>query len=928
MSNDSASEKTSTVQEPVSTEEKWVTPLHLAAQGRIGELQEWLKASQKVDEVIEHTPFPEPVSLLMVASLAGQEEICSLLLNKGADARICSVSRQTALHFAAKSTVNIVKKLINANADPNANNCNGVTPLIIATFHNKLDNVKALLEADAGIRISDIRGQTALHYAVYKNDTDVLRTLASADRGFYLSQLHSLLRLAVLTSNYKIAQMLVDEGADVLQKDTVYQVTALELCFMKHNIAMREFAIRHLKSLSHIDHLCNLVKDFPQISDKYKPAAAMCLEKMCLETKVISSESREYIMCQLTDLIKTNVHETEHFIAAIYWLCSKPDKEFPRPLMENLCSTLMSVFAQLTSSCLPFAYGILVQLQQSQCGQQIVASLTIPEISEEVIAFSETLQETDLSKVLKSYHSRTDRKDETSAVPCQSEKAPFEQGSTAAGENATQIMNGMDNDTIPRPANREATPTSHNTQPSSIKNEEKVSLKKHKKKKTHKGNSASGVCGNTSSPQLVFDISNTPGTKRPWHSKSERWQEKLKELANLEDSKVIKLGSLNIACKKSFLIAKGSNDTEVYLGLRKDGTEVAVKRMPVSNFKFLKNECQCLRLSKLESPFIVNYMDFEEDNKFGYLALELCEYTLEEYLQIMPPAKINSKEILQQIFKGLKVLHSQGTKILHRDLKPQNVLIDVRGAARLADFGISRCIPQDQSILYTMVAGSKYWRAHETIEGTTSEGSAPYKTSSDIQVAGMLAYYVLSRGHHPFEDSTAGIEMNILDGKYSLDHVTDEVAKDLVERMISKSPKDRPKITQVLNHPYFWDKSKRLQYLVKVGNQEKIYKKTSSKKIEDPELLDLKSRETGRSFQDWKSKVPEQLRTLMRPLIYNDSTVGLLRFIRNLHEHRSEEAQTMEVFETFPDLFIQVYKFAETYKWNSHFTLKTFFEGE
>ena len=68
----------------------------------------------------------------------------------------------------------------------------------------------------------------------------------------------------------------------------------------------------------------------------------------------------------------------------------------------------------------------------------------------------------------------------------------------------------------------------------------------------------------------------------------------------------------------------------------------------------------------------------------------------------------------------------------------------------------------------------------------------------------MLVHYILSDGHHPFGRANR-VEVNIMDGKYSLQRITDVEAEDLIKGMIPKDPKQRLTIKEAVEHPYFWD---------------------------------------------------------------------------------------------------------------------------
>ncbi|XP_048048563.1 sensor for unfolded proteins in the ER ire1-like [Megalobrama amblycephala] len=417
----------------------------------------------------------------------------------------------------------------------------------------------------------------------------------------------------------------------------------------------------------------------------------------------------------------------------------------------------------------------------------------------------------------------------------------------------------------------------------------------------------------------------TSKISKRWYQTSRRWRPKLEKLANMDISHTIKVGNITLVPHEEFRIAKGSDGTEVFLGLRDDGREVAVKRMNKSNYLLLRNEEEFLRLPQLESSSIVQYVDFAEDDNFGYLALHLCEYTLEEYIREHLPDNSSEKtlvlkKLVKEVLCSLQVLHQPKTNILHRDIKPQNVLIDIHEKARLSDFGISRRMAISQTTLQTSIAGTRCWKAKEALVENDNIG---YKKSSDIQVAGMLVYYILSGGHHPFGRGPY-CEINILEGNYSLEHLDDLVAKDLVEWMINETPDKRPTVEQTLAHPFFWTDERRVEYMKKVGNQKEA---ENCRKVDAVLLRTIEKHTEGKSFSEWKTKLPRELVQKLdgKKKPYPGNLLGLLRFIRNLHEHYPEEAKHINLMATFPDLFGCVFKLAKERGWNSRTTLEKFF---
>ncbi|KAF5890965.1 serine/threonine-protein kinase/endoribonuclease ire-1-like isoform X1, partial [Clarias magur] len=369
--------------------------------------------------------------------------------------------------------------------------------------------------------------------------------------------------------------------------------------------------------------------------------------------------------------------------------------------------------------------------------------------------------------------------------------------------------------------------------------------------------------------QRVDNKTNTK-LKERWLKNSNKYRTKFQELIEDPDLKILGNGKLFLCTKSKYKIGSGAEGTQVYIGMRNDGTEVAVKRMVKDDNKQLKDEMNVLRDPRLEHKNIVRYLDFSEDQDFVYLCLQLCECDFEEYKKTRGLDQDALKKVMKDVLLGLQVLHN--AQIIHRDLKPWNILIDVGGNARLADFGISRMINQDASTVHTSRAGTRGWEAAEILKGNT-DGTHGYKTSTDIQVAGMVMYYILSGGKHPFGTGYE-TEENIRKGNYQLDETTDVEAKDLIEKMIAHEPKARLSINEAVEHPYFWDDKGRDGFLRDIGDKKPVQKyKEVDAKLQ--EALGKYAR-----FSDWKSKIEEKCDPKLP-----DDLLGLLRFLRNRLVH-------------------------------------------
>jgi serine/threonine protein kinase len=177
------------------------------------------------------------------------------------------------------------------------------------------------------------------------------------------------------------------------------------------------------------------------------------------------------------------------------------------------------------------------------------------------------------------------------------------------------------------------------------------------------------------------------------------WRSQAKNEHLNKDWKITIINDNGVCFREDFVIGSGSYGTKVYVCLGSDGIERAIKRLPKDVCKLLKNERDILTSPNVvESPRVVNYHFYDDrsDPGFGYLILNLYEQNLEEFVEkegdfITEP---RARKMISQVLEGLKALHSREPRILHRDLKPTNILIDVNGDLVLSDFGIGRFFPE------------------------------------------------------------------------------------------------------------------------------------------------------------------------------------------------------------------------------------------
>ena len=156
----------------------------------------------------------------------------------------------------------------------------------------------------------------------------------------------------------------------------------------------------------------------------------------------------------------------------------------------------------------------------------------------------------------------------------------------------------------------------------------------------------------------------------------------------------------------------------------------------------------------LSYPNVVNVFDVGEDRGVYYIVMELVEgITLKDYIN--RKGKLSVKEatsIAIQVSMGLEAAHNRG--IVHRDVKPQNIIISTDGKVKLSDFGIAKAT--SSNTISSNVMGSVHYSSPEQVRG----GYSDYK--SDIYSLGITLYEMVT-GRVPFDgDTTVAIAIKHL----------------------------------------------------------------------------------------------------------------------------------------------------------------------
>lgn len=286
-----------------------------------------------------------------------------------------------------------------------------------------------------------------------------------------------------------------------------------------------------------------------------------------------------------------------------------------------------------------------------------------------------------------------------------------------------------------------------------------------------------------------------------------------------------------------------------------DDRIVAVKILKdefLTNDEFVrrfKNESKAIAL--LSHPNIVKVYDVSFGEKLQYIVMEYVDgITLKEYIQKQKSITWNDALFFTtQILRALQHAHDKG--IVHRDIKPQNIILLSNGNIKVADFGIARFSRSETRTLTDTAIGSVHYISPEQAKGEFTDERA------DIYSVGVVLYEMLA-GKVPFEaDSAVSVAlMQLQDDAERLTQINPDIPKGLEQicmHAMQKNPADRYQtatemlldIEDVIKNPntvfdytYFVDKEP-TKYVINteekpVVNEEEYYQPDDDVEYYDP----------------------------------------------------------------------------------------------
>ncbi|XP_041080092.1 serine/threonine-protein kinase Nek4-like isoform X2 [Polyodon spathula] len=250
------------------------------------------------------------------------------------------------------------------------------------------------------------------------------------------------------------------------------------------------------------------------------------------------------------------------------------------------------------------------------------------------------------------------------------------------------------------------------------------------------------------------------------------------------------------------VVGKGSYGEVNLVKHRTEGKQYVIKKLNLCTSskrerKAAEQEAQLL--SQLKHPNIVTYREsWEGEDCQLYIAMGFCEGgDLYHKLKEQKGKLLAESQVVEwfvQIAMALQYLHEKN--ILHRDLKTQNIFLTRTNIIKVGDLGIARVLENQNDMASTLI-GTPYYMSPELFS------NKPYNHKSDVWALGCCAYEMATLKHAFNAKDMNSLVYRIVEGKLPpMPKDYNPLLGELIRRMLSKKPEDRPAVKHILRQPY------------------------------------------------------------------------------------------------------------------------------
>ncbi|XP_061154091.1 serine/threonine-protein kinase Nek1 isoform X2 [Syngnathus typhle] len=248
-------------------------------------------------------------------------------------------------------------------------------------------------------------------------------------------------------------------------------------------------------------------------------------------------------------------------------------------------------------------------------------------------------------------------------------------------------------------------------------------------------------------------------------------------------------------------IGEGSFGKAVLVKAKKDGHQYVIKEVSISGMSDRERQesrKEVAVLANMSHPNIVQYKESFEEGGCLYIVMDYCEGgDLFKKINSQRGVLFPEEQILDwfvQICLALKHIHDR--KILHRDIKSQNIFLTKDGTVQLGDFGIARVLNSTVELARTCI-GTPYYLSPEICE------NKPYNNKSDIWALGCVLYEMCTLKHAFEAGNMKNLVLKIIRGSYHpvSVHYSQEL-RTLLAQLFQHNPRERPSVGGILDKAF------------------------------------------------------------------------------------------------------------------------------